>query len=732
MNIFATRRIGAASKKTVPRGDVFTAFYSTILATAAVADSAAKEKRSREWDKKIAEAREILSGRENYSTFAGPPEYRLESTESISSSSDVYASNSEISAYDKSRIVSKRRPRRQYTTPYPVAYLLPDYDKYHLNRSLRNRQYETSEFTHEEPDPDVPERNISDPNEIRILQKNISNLVENLLAASTFYWSSSTVAETATDPDTLQQLEVMKQRLKTLELSFEQLPLYSDESPERAQEQTKELNVILWNICRVSRIEETSLNLMIAKLCYNLLISATPPNIETYNILLIQFAGLERHDLARSALESFWESGLRPNKRTIELIIKHYKATKDKEGLTDLVKQMRGVSGNLMLICAYAKDYRLQWPSVEGYRQGSKGFDLDSPEIRKHMREHRLYYRSGYLYRKWPRDRHIFDALITAHLELKGLRSATRCFAAAVREGETIKCRTLCALIDKAIERGDFTTGLKILMVILSQWKTSGCHLLFRFILDVRYHINRLLYLCGIHINQGIDGHLPRRLVIYTEAMVIKESEYPKDALRKMLIHMKTVSLEEALDRHSLLLESLREVLLVPESTSCLVVGLEQALALIKNAAEKERTIERMLNDAVQGKELEILGLQANSVTTFSKMEEISTGLAMIRVKRCALKLNELSAIVSRTKDSEIKMQRLENLSLHLGVLHMQLKLEIHLNLWWIRRLGIVASTYRATVQRKRLNFIFENLNVVELKINAAWHEFTARIKIFN
>src|SRR4051794_7375173 len=69
----ARRATTAASRRGLKVGDLFTACYSAVLATAAVADARVKDDRRKEWDRLIAEAKggQIENGHGNHKIAEG-------------------------------------------------------------------------------------------------------------------------------------------------------------------------------------------------------------------------------------------------------------------------------------------------------------------------------------------------------------------------------------------------------------------------------------------------------------------------------------------------------------------------------------------------------------------------------------------------------------------------------------------------------------------------------------
>ncbi|EAA34197.1 hypothetical protein NCU08504 [Neurospora crassa OR74A] len=81
----------------------------------------------------------------------------------------------------------------------------------------------------------------------------------------------------------------------------------------------------------------------VAKVCHNLLINTVPPGIHNYNMLIAGFTQIGEHVLAGAVVDNFLhKSRLRPTQGTILCLIHHYRCKRDAEGFHMLLRRLIG------------------------------------------------------------------------------------------------------------------------------------------------------------------------------------------------------------------------------------------------------------------------------------------------------------------------------------------------------------------------------------------------------
>ncbi|KAI9703757.1 MAG: hypothetical protein M1836_007527 [Candelina mexicana] len=176
--------------------------------------------------------------------------------------------------------------------------------------------------------------------------------------------------------------------------------------PEEGREQNKAIRALLRSNIR----GDLDVKTMINRISYNLLTSNTPPNVDTYNLLIIYLCRSRQNEMVSMVLDSMFESHIRPNEITISSTLKYLTVCRNRSGFNRFVRLMQGLDGGLFLAKPDTK-----------ITSASKG------------RLNRLP--NGKVVQKPLYDPYIFGALIDGTLRLFGVAKAARRYRAMVREG---------------------------------------------------------------------------------------------------------------------------------------------------------------------------------------------------------------------------------------------------------------------------------------------------------
>ncbi|TGO48815.1 hypothetical protein BOTNAR_0458g00040 [Botryotinia narcissicola] len=140
------------------------------------------------------------------------------------------------------------------------------------------------------------------------------------------------------------QTDKMIGRVEELQRGDISMPAYQLEA-EIGQERIH-LHDALENLLKNTSPGQDNLNLILAKICYNLLITSASPNIFTYNFLIEKLTELMLHDHAQVIVDSFlYDTMFKPTSRSIQVILNHYAAKNDLEGYRSIIRRMRAVDG---------------------------------------------------------------------------------------------------------------------------------------------------------------------------------------------------------------------------------------------------------------------------------------------------------------------------------------------------------------------------------------------------
>jgi hypothetical protein len=527
------RTTTAASRRRFKAGDLFTACYSTILATAAVADSKVKEDRRNEWDRLIAEVKslpiETPKGHDRIPAADKSKSDRGSSSETRKLTRPVWDGSATAAPANDA-----------WTTHFKAL------DSHNpLTSPLRNTaersqadQYAVEEEWIDVEDPEGPLLAREPKNHLQIdkVEESVAKLVDRLLlhlkANSTI---QSSFLSASVRADLSAQMKEMTMRIDALQYGDARLPSYSYLDPVSIRSEQAELHESIMVLLKKGASDHSRIDIILAKICYNLLVSASPPSITTYNLLIDHFTRLERYDLGQIVVDSFLlETRYRPNSATICLLLNHFSAKGDSVGFRRIIKRMRGVDGDLRI--------KRRALSV-----------LFVPEVQNWAMGNKVIHRNGHLTQKVPRNSEIFDSLIQGCLKLADVRSAVRYFRAALHEGCRVKSKVLYQIATACLEKLDYNAGRSLLSAILLQWESGSFlgHGL-EYCSTSRYAIYQILGLCRVSIDS-------------TQNLPVKAS---RNALQSMLHYMNIESIADSVHRFServSLVESLLNMTTTPE-----------------------------------------------------------------------------------------------------------------------------------------------------------------------
>lgn len=579
----ARRTTTAASKRRLKISDVFTACYSTILATAAFADAKVKEDRRKEWDRLIEEAKNPSKGKKkgrrdteeepgpgiNDWDVQKPHGVPIEATEvPVAIFKPVRdLSNSIYKPHVDDALDSWGLPPR---TPIPplahplegVDFWLKDSTAARILARDVDSAYEPGldqdgQWIDEYFDPDLWNREPKKPLHLEKIEDMVASLVSKILQESNVF--SMHIADKP--PEIQPQMAEMAQRFVDLNIGESRWPQYKYDDIEVVESQRKELHQTLWALCFAASNGQANLNVTITKMCYNLLVSTAPPSITTYNILLDEFMKMRQFNLAQIIVDSFLnDSRLKPNKRTMRLFLDYHRARSDPKGFYNILQRMRGTEGDMRICRRHV-------------------FDLGNYHVEGWATNNKVIHRSGWMQQKAIRSRPIYNSLILGSLEFGKVRAAIRYARAAIREGHEVSAETLCAVIKAVVGKLDAYAGSSLLKALISQWNDPSMATITVDSGKLRSHIYKLLFLCGI------DPALP-------PSSLIGPTLVRQENLSRLLWCMRLDSVVDAVERSATFLLQL--------DASLGMSGLDLSYAKIKINLEAGDTVDQRFAWALQ------------------------------------------------------------------------------------------------------------------------------------
>ncbi|KAH0562526.1 hypothetical protein GP486_002786 [Trichoglossum hirsutum] len=233
-------------------------------------------------------------------------------------------------------------------------------------------------------------------------------------------------------------------------------PRYSHQDSRTPLEVGRRLNWKIRKIFEQSIKGYVHLDAVIPEICYNLLISTTPPNVDTYNILIIYLTRLRRNALVEIVLDSMLETGLTLNKVTVSSLIKFYTASNDPDGFNRLLKLMRGLDGGLL----------------HGSWSLSSFPDSDWVNARRGQAIWRGRYRM--LSDTAPCSIVTFGAAINAALKFGMVKQAQLWYRSMVREGYAPTPPVLTSILRSCALRREWLSGWKTWLKLKEAWEFGG------------------------------------------------------------------------------------------------------------------------------------------------------------------------------------------------------------------------------------------------------------------
>ena len=493
-NAIARRATTATSLRTPRVGDVFTVSISSLTAGIAFADSKKKDKRRNEWDKVIGEVRATVDATEiqqQKRLAALSNDARLEpsdSTRLIGHSVSVEGVVKGVKTWDlqgsKEQNMVTLAPDHRNDTWLDVfdwaqdqqrlreASGFQDWKGIPLSLLQRLSRKELSEllandwlFRHFYGGPDC-QRLVNDQyrrpyslRQLRTLEWSVACMVLRLLVRSSENpwetWEDSLcpckilLRNLYGDRGALSRnISYIKERLRTLhaerrgksyyeEFESPQAPNYDDTTIENFK-QTTEMNESLQRILKLMD-SKTDMSDLMSKLCYNLLATRTPPDIDTYNMLLTRFCILGRKDLVWVVRTSLLESHVRPNEITHTTLLRHFAAIGKRRPFWQYLERMEGRQLGLAVARPRPNHPMLK----ERYRTvGTSG--------RKAVEKGRM-------------NGQVYESLIVGLIRYHDRQAAMHYYRRMISEGWETRVGIWIAILQDCCHRLDWTVGTAIM-----------------------------------------------------------------------------------------------------------------------------------------------------------------------------------------------------------------------------------------------------------------------------
>jgi len=276
-------------------------------------------------------------------------------------------------------------------------------------------------YPHREPTKDL---------HLEKLEGMIARLVARLLITVK---TSPTV--TGTDEHT-PQIQKMQARIEALQCRHTQLPEYSWINDEVVREERQGLYGALVKLNN-GWCPESNLELMVAKICYNLLICNAPPDIAVYNLLLEMFTNRKLPELGQVIVDSFlYESRFKPSSNTVRLMYLHYTEKGDSKGFEALQKRMNAVDG---------KDLRIKRRPV---------WLTHKNVVAKWIASKNVMWRGSFIHEIFEPSPAIHDTMMKGFIKLRAIQKSVGIANKQISDGNYISPDTLDEIATACVNTG--------------------------------------------------------------------------------------------------------------------------------------------------------------------------------------------------------------------------------------------------------------------------------------
>jgi hypothetical protein len=127
-------------------------------------------------------------------------------------------------------------------------------------------------------------------------------------------------------------------------------PEYSQDRGGKFYEISQEMNASIQRIFKgIKNPSEEDIAVALCKVAHNLFVSSAPPDVHTFNILLVGLGRWSRPNLVNKVIQALARCHIRPNEVTCSAILTHYIRTNDAVAFETFVEKMAGLHDALML-----------------------------------------------------------------------------------------------------------------------------------------------------------------------------------------------------------------------------------------------------------------------------------------------------------------------------------------------------------------------------------------------
>ncbi|KAF2764913.1 hypothetical protein EJ03DRAFT_355357 [Teratosphaeria nubilosa] len=442
------RATASATRKTPKFLTSSTLWYSGIFAAAATYDAAAKKQRREQWDQAIFEVKQDLARPVEASS---PPEHR-QVHGSTDAPQDTTVSQADEEG-DLFKYVEPFQERPQWPTntgpPLNIQQLPP--------QSLYASDVRKAHAALTRGVPKKLERTMLAVDEFQLwvfsaLRGADGRYDEDVTSSISLEYRDKMIrpVEEAVNVRKRKREDIRRLRPEDAFLANWRrsdgdvaLCCYNEDDAGTYQQTQRELNASLQQLFRLHARKTISTCSLLAKVIHNLHLSSAPPNLHTWNTLLLGFKQTDMPMLTKYTLAAIHTIVVRPNEITNIVALDHFREANECENFIYWIELMRGQYGGLMLAHS---DTEITDENRITLKQGEEVGRLGKKKI------YRLPYPTP----------NVFASIIKGVLKFSGFHSALSICEGMGHEGWGLCMSGLSPLLADCAERGDWDAGLAI------------------------------------------------------------------------------------------------------------------------------------------------------------------------------------------------------------------------------------------------------------------------------
>ncbi|CAK4030421.1 Hypothetical predicted protein [Lecanosticta acicola] len=436
-----------------------TLWYSGIFAAAATLDAKQKVQRREKWDQAIAEIKEELGHQDEQ-----PTEQEAVKAKRIVKSQQVFEGEEairELEANLDSGRARELRPRWPTNTGAPLdeRFLAPQSiyapDSHKVKASSRRYNYRKMEFIMNRSD--WLQLNIMDtirrsemieeaadavpPEYAALIRMPRPFILRSIFRKNEDYDRIVRTADEDCSPS------------QPIPSRGERLCSYHQDDQGHFRNVVSELNSTLRYLFERATSGTLLMPALLAKIAFNLQCSTAPPDLDTYNTLLVGFFNLSEHELFENTVHAMKGSHMRPNEVTLAAVLGYNTTIGDFENFRHWVALMRGsVKSKPRAWSSLDQEYRL------GLMEARPDIMITDDNHTRLVRDEA----SGRVIQRPHASPIVFGALVKGILKFSGFDVALGIVHSMAEEGWGLCMKGMAPLLHDCALRGDWAAGLSV------------------------------------------------------------------------------------------------------------------------------------------------------------------------------------------------------------------------------------------------------------------------------